>query len=372
MTRVKRQSWSPRGYFLSPWILKHHLISAIVPGGRFLFTKSAIDGDIALWDLGNVGTRARMTCLPVALLRDSGLVIMDTCPTADGSGLLLSTYRRGFHPLSDTTVVIYEIYPQSGPYPQFTRKGELNINGNIDLHSNSGGLFAFLNEMDQVVLWNLATNDSITWKPPVEIIQALSLMDRYLIILSSVDITMWEIPIFRKDPVERCDGDLMGCSFGASQPTLKHTLNYPTFSGRAIFSSPSSWWPSSGDVPIGVASEKNSSEDKMAFYMLESGPTSNWARPRVRTASFPGLSSLNRLHHLCLCNKNICQRWRYGHNILIGLMATPNQADGIEGECVAITRSIFCGPAQDFYFCAVSGRLVIIKDYCASWTLSLH
>ncbi|EDR06147.1 uncharacterized protein LACBIDRAFT_328919 [Laccaria bicolor S238N-H82] len=91
---------------------------------------------------------------------------------------------------------------------------------------------------------------------------------------------MWEIPIFRKDPVERCDGDLKGCSFDASQPTLKHTLNYPTFSGCAIFSSPSSWWPSSGDVPIGVASEKNSSEDKMAFYMLESGPTSNRARPR--------------------------------------------------------------------------------------------
>ena len=71
---------------------------------------------------------------------------------------------------SNTPVVIYKIYPESTP---FTRKGELNINGKIDRNSNSGGLFVFLNMVDEVVLWNLATNDSITWKPPVERIQAV-------------------------------------------------------------------------------------------------------------------------------------------------------------------------------------------------------
>ena len=191
-------------------------------------------------------------------------------------------------------------------------------------------------------------------------------MDHYLIILSSVDITMWEIPISRRNPVKRCDGDLEGSSFGASQPKLKRTFNYPTFSGRPIFSVPPSW-PSSGDVAVDVPPAQNTS-DKMAFYMLESGPTPSCNKPRVRTASSLGLSNLNRLHHLRLCNSldhlrlSICQRRRSGDDIVIGLMATPTQADEIKSECVAITRSVFCGPAQDFDFCLVSGRLIITKD----------
>ena len=67
-------------------------------------------------------------------------------------------------------MVIYEIYP-SRPDPEFGCKGELNINGLIDINSNPGGRFIFLNEMGEIVLWNLATNGSITWKPPVEEIQ---------------------------------------------------------------------------------------------------------------------------------------------------------------------------------------------------------
>jgi len=190
-------------------------------------------------------------------------------------------------------------------------------------------------------------------------------MDHHLIILSSIDITIWEIPIFPKDPVKRCDGDLKAHSedsFGASQPRLKHMLNYPTFSEFAISSGPSSWWPSFGDVAIGVASAKNVSEDKMTFYMLESGPTPSWDRPRVRTASFVGLSNLSRFYDLRLCNNNFCLRWRSNDDIVIGLMATPTRADGSESECVAITRSIFCGPTRDFDFCPVSGRLVIITQ----------
>ena len=63
----------------------------LVPGGRFLFTKSARNGHIALWDLGNVGTREEMTWLPIAVIDDGRPVILDACPTADGTGLLLST-----------------------------------------------------------------------------------------------------------------------------------------------------------------------------------------------------------------------------------------------------------------------------------------
>ena len=69
----------------------------LVPGGRFLFTKSARKNHIALWNLGNVGTRERMAWLPIALLRGRRLFIMDTCSTAHGSGLLLST-NRGLPP----------------------------------------------------------------------------------------------------------------------------------------------------------------------------------------------------------------------------------------------------------------------------------
>ena len=191
-------------------------------------------------------------------------------------------------------------------------------------------------------------------------------MDRYLIVLSSVDITMWEIPIFQENPVKRCDGDSKGRSedsFGALQPKLKHTLNYPTSSEPAIFSIPSSWWPSSGDVAIGVAPAQNTSEGKMVFYMLESGSIPSWDRPRVRTASFVGLFNITRLHDLCLCDNNFCHRWRSDNNeIGIGLMATPTQTDGFESECVAITKSIFCGPTQDSDFCPVSGRLAIITE----------
>ena len=178
---------------------------------------------------------------------------------------------------------------------------------------------------------------------------------------------MWEIPIFQKDPVKMCDGDLQGHSedsFGASQPKLKHTLNYPTISEPTIVSVPSSWWPSSGDVAISVASAENISDDKMAFYMLKSGPPSTWDRLRVRTASFVGLSNMNRLLGLRLCNNNFCQRWCSENGNVIGLMATPTQTDGFESECVAVNRSIFCGPARDFDFCQVSGRLVIITEDC--------
>jgi hypothetical protein len=183
---------------------------------------------------------------------------------------------------------------------------------------------------------------------------------------------MWEIPIFRKDPVKRCDGDLKrrseDDSFGSSQPkwkhTLNYTLNYPTFSEPAIFSVPSSWWPSSGDVAIGVVPAENTSEDKMAFFLLESGPTPSWDRPRVRIVSFVGLSNLSRVHDLRLCNNNFCQRWRSDDDIVITLMSTPTRTDGFESECVAITRSIFSGPTEDFDFCPVSGRLVIITEDC--------
>jgi len=64
----------------------------LVPGGRFLFTESARNGHIALWDLGNVGTREDMTWLPIAVIDDDRLIIMHTSPTADGTGLLLATY----------------------------------------------------------------------------------------------------------------------------------------------------------------------------------------------------------------------------------------------------------------------------------------
>ena len=47
----------------------------------------------------------------------------------------------------------------------------------------------------------------------------------------------------------------------------------------------------------------------------------------------------------------ICQRWRSDDDIVIGLMATPTQTDGFEGEHVALTKSIFCGLTQDFDFC---------------------
>ena len=184
-----------------------------------------------------------------------------------------------------------------------------------------------------------------------------------MIILSSVDITLWEIPIFQKDPIKKCEGDLPDDSFGAPQLKLKHTLNYPTFSEPSIFSIPSPWRPSSSDVAIGVAPAENTPEGKMAFYMLESGPTPSWDRPRVRTASFVGLSNINELHDWCLCNDNFCQRWRsHDDEIVIGLMATPTQTDGFESECVAINRSIFSGPTHDFNFCPVSGRLVIIRE----------
>lgn len=341
----------------------------LIPGGRFLFTESARKGHIALWDLGNVGTREEMTWLPVAVIDDGRLVLMDACPTADETGLLLSTYYV-LHPSSfdpwQCQVVTYEIYP-STPDPEFTPKGELNVNALIDISSNAGGCFVFLTEMDEIVLWNLATNDSITWEPSIiATIHKLFLMDHYLIILSSVDITMWEIPIFWK---ERCDGDLRSNSaadaFGPLQPKLKHSLKYPIFSEPAIFSLPSSWWPSSGDAAIGVSPEGNTSGDKMAFYILDSGPIPSWDRPRVRTVSFVGLTILSgRPHYLRLCNNNICQRWHSdGDDIVIGLMATPTQTNGFGSECMAITRSIFCGPTQDSDFCPISGRLVIItKD----------
>ena len=92
MTRVTRQGgWSPRGFPFEPSDSEAQSYRCnqpyLVPGGRFLFTKSARKNHIALWDLGNVGTRERMAWLPIALLRDSRLVIMDTCLTADGSGL---------------------------------------------------------------------------------------------------------------------------------------------------------------------------------------------------------------------------------------------------------------------------------------------
>ena len=64
----------------------------LVPGGRFLFTESARNGQIALWDLGNVGTREEMTWLPIALIDDSRPAILDACPTADGPGILLVTF----------------------------------------------------------------------------------------------------------------------------------------------------------------------------------------------------------------------------------------------------------------------------------------
>ncbi|EDR06134.1 uncharacterized protein LACBIDRAFT_328910 [Laccaria bicolor S238N-H82] len=149
----------------------------LIPGGRFLFTESARKDHIALWDLGNVGTREEMTWLPVAVIDDGRLVLMDACPTADETGLLLSTYYV-LHPLIlnhftsssfdpwQCQVVIYEIYP-STPDPEFTPKGELNVNALIDISSNAGGCFVFLTEMDEIVLWNLATNDSITWEPPI-------------------------------------------------------------------------------------------------------------------------------------------------------------------------------------------------------------
>ena len=105
----------------------------------------------------------------------------------------------------------------------------------------------------------------------------------------------------------------------------------------------------------------------MAFYMLESGPIRSWDRPRIRTAAFVGLSNIIRLHDLCLCDNNFCHRWRSDNNeIGIGLMATPTQTDGFESECVAITKSIFCGSTQDSDFCPVSGRLVIITE---NWRL---
>ena len=156
-----------------------------------------------------------------------------------------------------------------------------------------------------------------------------------MIILSSVDITIWEIPIFQKEPVKRCDGDLKGRSedsFGASQPKLKHTLNYPTISEPAIISVPSSWWPSSGDLAISVASAENMSDDKMAFYMLKSGPPPTWDRLRVRTASFVGLYNMNRLLCLRLCNNNFCQRWCSEDGIAIGLMATPTRRMDSKGK----------------------------------------
>ena len=63
----------------------------LVPGGRFLFTESARNGQIALWDLGNVGTTKEMTWLPVAVIDDGRPAILDACPTANGTGLFLST-----------------------------------------------------------------------------------------------------------------------------------------------------------------------------------------------------------------------------------------------------------------------------------------
>lgn len=81
-------------------------------------------------------------------------------------GLILNCFTSSAY----DTAVIYEIYP-STPDPEFTCKGELNINGLIDLNFNPGGHFIFLNVMDEIVLWNLATNESITWEPPVESIQ---------------------------------------------------------------------------------------------------------------------------------------------------------------------------------------------------------
>ena len=78
--------------------------------------------------------------------------------------LILNYFTSSF---SDTQVVIYEIYP-STPDPEFTRKGELTINALVDISSNPGGRFIFSNEMNGIVLWNLATNDSIIWEPLVD------------------------------------------------------------------------------------------------------------------------------------------------------------------------------------------------------------
>ena len=61
----------------------------------------------------------------------------------------------------------------------------------------------------------------------------------------------------------------------------------------------------------------------------------------------------------------IWQRWRSDDDIVIGLMATSTQTDGFESDCVALIKSSFYGPTQDFDFFPVSsGRLVIITEGC--------
>ncbi|EDR03696.1 uncharacterized protein LACBIDRAFT_306800 [Laccaria bicolor S238N-H82] len=136
----------------------------VIPGGRYLLTGS-IGVGVSLWDLGTNPT-SEMPKVPMAttIVRNIGLI--DTSPTSDGLGILVTTYfvDDGF----STHIIVYEIYP-SAAQPQFCRKGELNLNGMNMIHSLTGYHFVSLDQNCMLTFWDIKYNKSFTWDAPFEI-----------------------------------------------------------------------------------------------------------------------------------------------------------------------------------------------------------
>lgn len=329
----------------------------VIPGGRYLLTGS-IGVGVSLWDLGTNPT-SEMPKVPMAttIVRNIGLI--DTSPTSDGLGILVTTYfvDDGF----STHIIVYEIYP-SAAQPQFCRKGELNLNGMNMIHSLTGYHFVSLDQNCMLTFWDIKSNKSFTWDAPFEI-EELFLLENHLIILNRTDIMVWEIPFLKNIARSDISDNELANLF---PPTINLGYSFPLDSRRPkLFTVPSQWWPKSyNDIILGsVAPDPKNSASEIALHGLDPRSLASGGQTiEMGTLSAIPLRMVDEcefLFRLRFCNGELCQRWRPETDVLISLIPIPTSHEETKS---VVTRTLFSGPFYDFDFCPASGRLVVFTE----------
>ncbi|RDB27801.1 hypothetical protein Hypma_002159 [Hypsizygus marmoreus] len=163
----------------------------LVPGGRFLITKST-QGVIHLWDLGFASDTIIQPFPIASIVNQIPKAIKAMQPTTDGSGLRLILLEE---PPTGPELQVYVIYPmETAPSFKVTvslKLPTIQFNG----FGFAQGILAF--QLDNIaVVWDFVTDSIATWNAKTRYTDAL-VFDRIVILLGTEQFAMWKIPPLR-------------------------------------------------------------------------------------------------------------------------------------------------------------------------------
>ncbi|KIM91317.1 hypothetical protein PILCRDRAFT_810578 [Piloderma croceum F 1598] len=208
----------------------------LVPGGRFLFTRSP-GNIIELWDLG-FSPDSVIRLIASEFFQDKDIFIVYIQPKGDGLGILVIVKVE----LTSNTFQyeVLEIHPSS-PAPVFRRVGLLPFEEPSFAVSFTDDLFVIIQEA-HVTVWNVVQDSWVKWQIDMEAESAYGMQcvkcDENLVLVNDNTISMWRIPplvnrsINPNPPIE------------VRRPLFRHILHVPTGFDGSMMVSRIGWPPS--------------------------------------------------------------------------------------------------------------------------------